>query len=106
MTRMPNFYVPPLGGPLNWGDEQSGELPFAVLAFMQYKKDIDPQRLELVRQYLDYYIHAPCWDANPHHDDETREALHLAREVIRNAKTYEEIHAFLHACLKMGIDPL
>jgi len=104
ISRIPNFYMPPLGGPLNWGDEQSGELPSAVMAF--FHKTQTPEQLELVRQYCEYYIHAPCWDMNPHHDEETRQELEQVRKVIRQVKNWRELNAWIHKCLNMGIDPL
>jgi hypothetical protein len=104
-SRMPNFYQD-FGGPLRWQDDVTGELPAAVMAFFGHRQEITPDQLELVRQYCEYYMLAPCWDMNPHHDEETREELRQARKDIKNVKTREELNSWIHQCLEMGIDPL
>lgn len=110
-TYMPNLYItgPGGAGPLYWGDEQGGLLTTVMLAFFEHGADagkgITPEQLELVREYGEYYLNAPMFDDNPHHDDESRAQLATLREQIKKAKTFEEINQWIHACLDIGIDP-
>lgn len=102
-SRMPNFYRE-WGGPLRWRDDQTGELPTAVLAFFDRKQT--PDQLELVRDYCEYYINAPCWDDNPYNVEEDFERLRKRRKEITQAKTFMDINGWIHRCIDMGIDPL
>jgi|SRR6185312_4012555 len=102
-------YVPPLGTPLYWGDEVSGELARAIRAL--YDAMIDhtpllPTQLEIVRHYCAYVINAPCWDEKPHHDEDTRARLRKLRDTIKLVTKPEELDAWIDACLEEGIDPL
>lgn len=120
-TLMPNLYVvgPGGAGPLHWGNEQGDLLKQVMLAFfmhgtgtstfingrLTYRQDITPEQLEIVREYGEYYLNAPMFDDNPHHDDESRAQLATLREQIKKATTFEEINQWIHACLEIGIDP-
>lgn len=110
--RIPNFYLLPLGGPLNWGDEQSGVLVKAVMAYLNHKETpMFRPHMKILVEYLRYYIHAPCWDENPHHDSETRAQLADMRKrilAIQNGPLGDEreIERWIMDCLEMGIDPL
>jgi hypothetical protein len=110
-TYIPNLYVtgPGGAGPLYWLNEQGGLLIKAMRAFFEYGVDsgkgITPEQLELVREYGEYYLNAPCWDNNPHNDEEIWAKLAELREQIKKATTFEEIHQWIHACLEIGIDP-
>ena len=105
---MPSYYCElfPGGprGPLRWQDDISGQMPQAVLAFFEGKAT--PGQFALVRDYCRYYIDAPCWDWNPHNDDENRAELAAVRASIREVKTTMELNAWIGRCLDMGIDPL
>lgn len=105
---IPNVY--PDGGPLYFMNDTSGQLPTAVLAFMTYGSDpthstLSARHLEMVREYGEYWIHAPCWDANPEHDEQSRRHLADLRKQIQDATTFEEVDAWIRACLEIGIDP-
>ncbi len=113
-TYMPNLYVvgPGGAGPLHWGNEQGGLLKQAMLAFFIHGadavgavKEITPEQLELVREYGEYYLNAPCWDYNPHNDEEIWAKLAELREQIKKATTFEEINQWIRQCLDIGIDP-
>jgi len=108
-SRMPNFYVPPHGGPLRWQEDETGILPTAVMMYfsaMVEKWTLGRTQFALVRDYCDYYIHAPCWDANPYHDAETRARLARLRAQVWDVKTQHELDVWIHLCLEEGIDPL
>jgi hypothetical protein len=113
-TLMPNLYVvgPGGAGPLYWGNEQGGLLTTAMRAFFAHGaagvgavKEITPEQLELVREYGEYYLNAPCWDNNPHNDEEIWAKLAELREQIKQATTFEEIDQWIRQCLEIGIDP-
>jgi len=98
---MPNWYRPPLGLPLRWQDEQSGELPAAIMAYFHHKEQpMLRLQIKLVLDYLRYYIHAPCWMYDP------PEELAELRSRVETLSTEEEIDAWIQDCLEIGIDPL
>ena len=101
---IPAVYLPPYGTPLYWGNEQSGVLQAAVLAFYDAainKMPLATEHLALVRHYLAYVIHAPCWWDG----DEGSELTALRAEVHR-LSSVEEINRWIMRCLDVGIDPL
>ena len=99
---IPDFYRPPTGGPLRWQDDQSNILPDAVYAFFDVPgfDPITPEQLELVREYAEYYINAPCWMTG---DDP--ELWRELRASIKAVKTKEAMMAWLKQALKVTIDP-
>src|SRR5579859_4178031 len=110
------FKIPPLyrewGGPLRWQDEQSGVLVNAVSAYFHHgQKHMLRGQMKVVCEYLRYYIFAPCWDMNPHHDEESRKQITTMREriiAIQNGPLADEreIERWIMECLEIGIDPL
>ena len=111
---IPNFYRPmfPGGpcGPLRWQDEVSGVLPKAVIDYFTYKTKQGPPLLraqfKLVIEYAAYYVNAPCWDDNPHHDDETQAELAALRERVKHftPETEQAFDDWIHDCLEVGLD--
>lgn len=101
---MPNFYVSPHQLPLHWQDEQTGILPAAVKAYFAHsldkKKPFQGAQFALVRNYLRYYINAPCWQQG---EERQIDAL---RASVQGLKTPEEMNAWINRCLDCGIDPL
>lgn len=103
---IPNVYRPmfPGGpkGPLRWQDDVSGVLPDAVSAFFKVPgyKPVTPEQLELVREYTEYYINAPCWLT-----DDDPELWAKLRTSIKEAKTKEAMIAWLEQALEVTIDP-
>jgi hypothetical protein len=98
--QMPQIYLLPTGGPLYWRNEQTGVLTAAVFAYLN--RDPTGDQLELVRKYLEYYIHAPCWNVVDSFEDELEEL----RRSSKTIKTYGEIHDWIFRALEIGIDPL
>ena len=96
------IYREPFGLPLRWQDEQS-VLPSAVTAYSNNKASDD--QIKLVRQYLEYYIKAPCWSANIA-TDEDKENFKKLIERVETLKTTQEILDWIYECLDWGIDPL
>ncbi len=104
-SRMPAIYRPPTGGPLRWQDDVTGVLPAAVLAFLDFSLGVNvaftAEQLDLVRDYCQYYINAPCWNTT-----DMEAAFVELRERIIGVQAVEELDKWLHDCLDIGIDPL
>lgn len=111
-SRMPNVYRPmypgapkEMHGPLRWQDDVTGVLPAAVMAVLETGPDtntvVTAAQIELVRDYCDYYIGAPCWKT----DGEGGEFERL-RSQVKHIHTLNELDAWLHDALEVGIDPL
>ena len=96
------IYREPFGLPLRWQDEQS-VLPSAVTAYFNNKAS--DEQIKLVRQYLEYYIKAPCWSANIA-TEEDKVNFNKLIERVEALKTTQEILDWIYACLDWGIDPL
>ncbi len=93
-------YRDPLGLPLRWQDEQSGRLVEVVHAYFE-RKPLTASQIALIRTYLRYFIHAPCWNLGG--PQETVACLKLA---IRAITTQTELDDWIQQCLSIGIDPL
>ena len=104
-----NFYLPPTGGPLYWRDEVTGVLSSAIWNFINSNAstgaDVMPtaRQLKIVQEYLEYYIHAPCWDIP---DNAFADELEELRQSSKRMRTEKEIHDWIFRALEIGIDPL
>lgn len=105
LTGNTRTYPNPGGLPFYWQDEVSGQLAAAINALLDHKVDGAPApneaQLSLIQQYLDHYIHAPCWEGTPL-DDELAELRRQAPAI----KTVIDIDAFISKALAIGLDPL
>lgn len=103
-------YRSPLGLPLYWKDEQSGVLPAAIWAFINHKVDsAEPptvDQIKLIRDYLAYYINAPCWENNCEGNNEMADILIEARGMAGKIETAVDIDRFISKCMEIGLDPL
>ena len=104
---IPAVYIPmfpgsDIRGPLRWQDDTSGVLPAAVHSFYEVKGagPLTPEQLDLVREYAEYYINAPCWDTRVSPD-----LFAQLREEIKHITTKEALIAWLETALEVGIDP-
>jgi hypothetical protein len=97
---IPQIYLPPTGGPLYWRNEQSGVLPAAVTAFIHKQADVD--QLKLVAQYIEYYIHAPCWNQA---ENGFADELANLRESSKTLLNEHDIFVWIFKALEIGIDP-
>ncbi|MEH1874122.1 hypothetical protein [Nostoc sp.] len=98
-TRIPNIYRPPLGLPLNWRDETSGELPRAVFKYFS-SHHLTTEEINLVAEYCQHYINAPCWDAGGFPGE-----LTALRQSAASLSSVSEISHWINACLEIAIDP-
>ncbi len=99
-SRIPDVYRQPMGLPLNWQDEASGELRSAVFKFFSYRK-LSPDEISLVAEYCQHYINAPYWDASGGFPDE----LAALRQSTNSLSTVDDISQWINACLEIAIDP-
>ncbi|MEH2031330.1 MAG: hypothetical protein V7K67_16975 [Nostoc sp.] len=99
-SRIPNVYRPPMGLPLNWKDETSGELRAVVFKFFssQYLR-ID--EISLIAEYCRHFINAPCWDAAGGFPDE----LAALRQSANSISSVSDINQWINACFEIAIDP-
>ena len=102
---IPVMYRPPLGLPLRWQDETSGELVAAVQAFFEQKR-LSNRQFVLLRAYLIHYICAPCWDVGCDGDESGLEYLADLRKLANKLAHQEDIMGWINRCLGVGIDPL
>src|SRR5581483_8856908 len=105
MSRMPNVYRSPIGGPLRWQDDVTGVLPAAVKAFIDEglgRAKCAPEQIELVRDYCEYYINAPCWQT------ESMETAfeNLRARIKRQPISAQDLGTWITDCLEVGLDPL
>lgn len=102
---IPNFYKPPMGLPLYWRDEQSGQLENAIFAYLEFvtKQTSQPPnetQIFLIRCYFEHYIMAPCWQ-----EDENGTLLKLRAET-KNINSVDAISAWLTVASEIALDPL
>ncbi|MEH1940099.1 MAG: hypothetical protein V7L01_07770 [Nostoc sp.] len=98
--RIPNVYRPPLGLPLIWQDETSGELPRAVFKYFS-SQNLTADEISLVAEYCQHYISAPCWDATGGFPNE----LAALRQSSNSLSSVGEINQWIDGCLQIAIDP-
>lgn len=107
MFKIPQIYVPPLGTPLYWRDELSGQLPDAMWAFLKHTSHpgIEPaptkEQINLLREYFQYYIFAPCWQTS----NQETEFAQLRTDVQFLHSAYA-IEKWIERCLEIGLDPI
>jgi hypothetical protein len=94
-------YRPPFGVPIRWNNEQSGELKRAVGAYL-CKTDMTARQLAVMREYLDYYISAPCWDDPSGFDVELRSL----RSKVKILSCRIAIERWIKEALEIALDPL
>jgi hypothetical protein len=83
---------------LRWQDDETRVLPQAVQAFFAGHATLE--QLELVRDYCEYYINAPCWAIG---NDEATWAMLRSR--VKELRTAVQILEWLHDALEVTIDP-
>lgn len=109
MNFMPNFYRPPMGIPLYWRDEMTGELPTAVNTYFKAcageKVTLTQRQLDIIANYLQHYIGAPCWTKTMEGDEAM---FGDYKELIARAHTLasvESIKRWIADAMELGLDP-
>lgn len=115
MSRMPKQYRPgPAPGmelPLFWGDEVTGELPAAMMAYIDFAAGIradppTPAQVELIWDFLRHFINAPCWMTNCKAGGSEMEGQLKALIVkAAAASTHDQVREFVDGCMELGLDP-
>lgn len=100
---IPSIYQLPLGIPLNWRMEESGQIKDAVLAFYNHvtnKGNSPPNehQIFLLKCYIEHYINAPCWlDIDC--------MLTQLKKEVRQLDSVERISLWLEKAMNIGLDP-
>lgn len=86
-----------------WRNELSGQLPNAIHTY-SLNRDITQSEIALIRDYLAYWINAPCWMRGDVAEQKLGIAVLATRVDALN--TAQEIRTWLTDALMVGIDPL
>lgn len=119
MSLIPAFYVPPFGAPLYWRDEQSGELPAAVIRYFDFclghaadataadlgVRPLTDRQLQLLCEYCRYWINAPCWERNMAGSLTMLGELKILKDRAAALSGLEDIRVWNDECSNLGIDP-
>ena len=104
-------YLPPIGGPHYWRNEQTGRLEEAVQAYFDNRlqgSPVSPADCELVADYIRHWINAPMYDVNnPYFETSPDEHNHLKalRDEARHITDADSIDRWIHKALDLGLDP-
>lgn len=110
-SRVPTYYIPPLGRPMYWEDETSGELRGAMNRLIGAgaggEDDPGPETFQLIKEYLVYFIKAPFWRrgamfASRRHEEQLDWWINEAE----NLTCVRDAFKLLQKWTKAGIDPL
>ena len=106
---IPHRYLPPMGMPLYWRDDQSGRLPAAMKRYSEFccgdAAEPTAEQMGLIAAYCVYWIHAPCWDQTNAECEEMLEVLNELRARAGTLASVESIRRWNEECLELGIDP-
>ncbi|MBG1268258.1 hypothetical protein [Nostoc sp. WHI] len=102
--RIPDIYRSPMGLPLNWTDETSGELPDAVFKYFG-RQPLSTEQISLIAEFCQHYINAPCWDANNNQSGGFPNELTSLRQSAARISSVDDISRWIDACLEIAIDP-
>jgi hypothetical protein len=91
--------------PKYWRAETSGVLEGPIMRYLEGKA-LSAGDLALIRIYLKQWIDSPAWLMNPHESGANRQAIIKLRQQVRLISRVEDLSAWLHAALELGIDPL
>jgi hypothetical protein len=92
-------YTQPRGLPAYWMDDQSGELPRAMAAYLDKPGSMSPEQFELVKAWVIYAVKAPAWKWRANQREESLTSL-------EKAETARDLMVALEALEDLGIDPI
>jgi len=102
---IPKVYTPPHGVPMHWANEKTGVFRAAITAYYEAADPagtlvyLDANAFNLVREYVHYFLSAPCWTIQP-----LERTLILS--AIASAETPEALARLVQKALDWGIDVL
>lgn len=107
--KIPNVYQEPLGGPLYWMHEETGELKRIVEKYIRWHistsedDNLSEDETALLRDYFRHWINAPCWKIEGVTDKMVFSQL---KKDIETIETILDFDQWLKEALELGIDPL
>lgn len=106
MSRIPNIYRMPMGLPLNWRDEVSGQLSAAVERYYDYcvgeAAAPTSDQISLLIEYTQHHINAPCWVVG---GTKFGDEIMALKEKAAIMKTIKDIHAYIEQAMDLALDP-
>ena len=88
-------------------NEQTGALKKAVNEYHGFLigegKEPDEETVTLLAEYLDHFIWAPCWTMTC--ADAFESELKELRRSVKEIKTTNDIRAWIHEAMDIGLDP-
>ena len=108
MTPPPGLTITPDDprAPKYWMYETSGVLAPVVERYLRRPRSMTLEDIAVMRAYLRQWIDSPAWDQNPHAPIAARLALADLRRRAKAIASVNDIHEFLAAAGREGIDPL
>lgn len=107
---LPYIQIGPVKGmPVYWGNDQTGKMRAAVGAYYDTilnKGAINSDQLKLLTDYLEYFIHAPCWENNLKESEDMMADLYQLRERSKTLASVESIRRWIEESMELGLDPL
>jgi hypothetical protein len=101
MNRISDVYCPPLGLPLNWRNETSGELSAAVDRYYGFRigegTAPTPAQITVMIDYIRHHINAPCWAVNGE--------VESLKEQAANLQSVEDINTYIRQARAISLDP-
>jgi len=103
------FYPAPLGTPFPW--KNMSPTSSVVKSYYTGHKltggPLDEEDIKILREYLIYFIHAPCWTniAMKTEDEEYCNTLLNRRKESFELYTVDKISEYLNTLLEFGLDP-
>lgn len=91
--------------PKYWMNETSGILIGPLTRYLE-EKPLSAGDLEVIAAYCQQWVCSPVWDENPEMDQESKDLLEKLRTGTLQLRTREDVDAWIHDALWIGMDPL
>lgn len=92
--------------PKYWMQETSGILKPVIEKLLTAPADLTERDIAILRMYFQQWVDSPAWDANPHENERSRQALAELRSKARTLKTFREVKDWIATATREGMDPL
>ena len=113
--RMPQGYrsdAVVAGMPLRWQDDATGELPSAIMKYVNWaatpcNPSPEGEEIDLIREYMIYHAKAPCWrDVKAGQDPGMAKEIETLISKAEQILDLDDIGRHINDCLELGLDPL